>query len=151
MNLLQKELAGLYRKQKILGVLIFSFVTIVVWVSLNLFSSQTKTSISPELQLLAKPLTPTLNQEVIETIENKRVYDESQLQSFPIFKVITDRDRERTQASPVPNATTSLTTLTTVETPETASESPQITNEDTGEGNPATSATQSATTDEESL
>jgi hypothetical protein len=136
----QQQLTGLYRKQHILGVLLFSLVTIVVWVSISLITSQRKTSISPELQKLAKPLTPTLNLEVVEQIEAKKKYSESELASFPIYRTLSSTDN-RAQATAAPiSQTSSLGTLTGASEASSAATTATVSEEETESSAPATSS-----------
>jgi len=105
-----KELSSLRHNRQFLIILLFSLVTIVVWVSISLITSQTKTSISPELQKLAIPLNPSINVQVLEQIEEKRAYDPSQLSSFPIYLLTTDvPTRPTIQSVPRPTPSPSPT------------------------------------------
>lgn len=78
----------LQQKQGFLRLLIFSLVTVMIWVGFSLFLSQQQTEISPELQALAKPLNPNIHLEVINQIQGKRAFSDSELQNFPILRVI---------------------------------------------------------------
>jgi len=111
MNIFQKELLGLHHKQQVLGILVFSLVTVILWVGISLITSQTKTSISPALIKLARPLSPTLNIEVIDTLEQKRVYDQAELTGFPIYRTITPERAAVTPPSSNPLNTLNATTL----------------------------------------
>ncbi|HYD34938.1 MAG TPA: hypothetical protein VD999_02630 [Vitreimonas sp.] len=92
MNLLQTQLTGLRRKQHLLYLMLFTFATILVWVVISLLSSQNKTKISPQLLLLAKPLTPTINRQVLDRLEQKRVYTAQELARFPIYTLIITKE-----------------------------------------------------------
>lgn len=72
--------------------MLFSLATVVIWVVISLITSQRKLGISPELQKLAQPLTPTLNQETLRQVEQKRFYSEGELSRFPIYKIISSPD-----------------------------------------------------------
>jgi hypothetical protein len=88
------SLNNLQQKQTLLRILVFTLVTVVIWVALTIFRSQQKTGISPELQKLAEPLNPNIDIQVIERIEQKKAYTESELQSFPILKIIRNKEGE---------------------------------------------------------
>lgn len=79
---------SLKQKQAFLKVLIFSLVTIMIWVGFSIFRSQNTTSISPELLALAVPLNPNINLNVINTIKNKRQFTDNELSSFTIYKLV---------------------------------------------------------------
>lgn len=86
----KEQLKSLQGNQKILGVFIFSLITVVIWISLSLVTSQTKTAISPESQALAKPLNPSINTDVLNSIEGKRIYETSELEDFPIYILLRE-------------------------------------------------------------
>lgn len=109
----------LRQRQRILQIAIFSLVTIMVWVGLSLFRTQRSSSIDPALRELAIPLTPTINQDVISNLEQKRVYQPNELRNFPIYKFIVNNetgteevvtiDVEQEVAGPAPSPTPSPT------------------------------------------
>lgn len=85
MPVAKKQLTKLKIRQQVLYILIFSFVTVVVWVGVSLFSSQKKTGIAPDLLLLSKSLNPTINTEFVSEIERKRSFGEEELFNFPVY------------------------------------------------------------------
>lgn len=85
----KKRLNALKNKQQLLYLMLFSLATVIIWVTISLITSQKRPGISPELQKLAAPLTPTLNQDTLRKIEQKRFYSDADLANFPIYKVIT--------------------------------------------------------------
>ncbi len=89
---IRQEIASLRHNQYFLAILVLLFVSIIVWTSVSIFTSQKETKISPKLQQLAKPLTPNLKIEVINELENKHVYSEEELSAFPIYKIIVSQD-----------------------------------------------------------
>ncbi len=142
MTPLQKQLSGLYRNQHLLGLLLFSLVTIIIWVSIGLITSQSKTSLPPELQKMAKSLNPTLNTEVLDQIEDKKTFSDEELRSFPIYRILSERsDRARASAAPT-TQTTGLGTLTGANEEASSSTQPAV----VVPTSPA--ATSSATTEE---
>jgi hypothetical protein len=112
----KKQLISLQRRQQMMYIGMFSLVTVMVWVAVNLFQSQKTTQISPELKKKAQPLTPSINQQIIQQIEEKRGFSEEELANFPIYKLILNRDggedkvtidtpEENLRQTPVPRAT----------------------------------------------
>jgi hypothetical protein len=88
----RRGLNQLKQQQRIFQILIFSLVTIVIWVTFSLLKTQRDTSIPNELRELASPLTPTINTEVISELEQKQHYTASDLQSFPIYTILVSKD-----------------------------------------------------------
>lgn len=85
----KRRINQLRQKQSLLYIMVFSLATVMVWVAISLVTSQKKTGISPELQKLALPLTPTLNQETLQKVERRTLFTESELARFPIYKLVT--------------------------------------------------------------
>lgn len=118
MNAIQKELKGLRHKQQLLGILLFSLVTIVVWVGISLILSQQSTRISSALQRLALPLNPSINVEVLSEIEQKRAYDPATLTNFPIYRLLSDEEAVTLGSSqPSTTSSTLLESLTALPSP----------------------------------
>ncbi len=89
---IRHEIASLRHNQYFLAILVLLFVSIIVWTSVSIVTSQKETRVSPKLQLLAKPLTPSISTEVIDNLESKREYSETELAKFPIYKIIVSQD-----------------------------------------------------------
>jgi uncharacterized protein HemX len=85
MNIFKETLKKIKHQQQILAMLVFALVAAIIWIGASLFTSQQKTEISKDLQRLAKPLTPSINQDVIQRLRQKKVFLESQLHDFPIY------------------------------------------------------------------
>lgn len=161
MNAFQRELNNLQHRQQLLYILLFSFATVIVWIGVSLLSSQQDTGIPPEIQLLATPLNPTINLDVLTDIRNKRAYTDDELRSFPIYKIVSDRQGGGTQvidiSQPTPVETTPLTVDAETEatpaaslTPEPAAApeaTPESTSEATTEPTPEASPTTEAPTE----
>lgn len=97
----EKKLSGLRFKQQALYLMIFSFVTIVIWIGGSLFSSQKRTGIAPELLELAKPLNPTINTVLLEELEARKNYTAEELQYFQVYKVIKSKDGRMQRVVPI--------------------------------------------------
>ncbi len=88
---MKTTLKSLNNQQTFLKLLIFSFVTVMIWIGFSIFSSQQKPQISEELQKMAIPLSPHIDMDVISRIEQKKSYTDAELENFTIFVVTTDR------------------------------------------------------------
>lgn len=116
MNAIQKEFKSIRHKQQILGILVFTLVAIVMWVGISLVTSQQSTSISARQQQMALPLNPSINIDVLSSIEQQRAYDPSQLTSFPIYTLLTDEEAAALSAPrPATSSSTLLESLTFLE------------------------------------
>lgn len=91
MNTFQREIGSLQRRQHLLYILLFSFVTVIIWIGVSLIGSQRRTGIDPTLLQLATPLNPTINNEIISQIEQKRAYSDEELSNFPIYRIVTNQ------------------------------------------------------------
>lgn len=87
----QTQFKSLQDNQKLLGLLLFSLITVVIWISISLITSQKKTVISEESKALAKPLNPSINVEVLDLIDQKRLYTTMELESFPIYVLFDEQ------------------------------------------------------------
>lgn len=84
--------SSLLHRQQLLYVMVFTFMTVVIWVGISVATSQKTTQIDPNLKKLALPLNPSLNIQVIGALEEKQTFDQAELASFPIYKIILNRD-----------------------------------------------------------
>lgn len=91
------QLKSLKHGQQLLAIVILLLVLSIGWIFLGIFAGQQSSRISPAQKKAATPLTPQLDETILETIENKRVYSDSELSNFPIYKVISvNRGKEKT-------------------------------------------------------
>ncbi len=88
MNIFQKSFQKLKQQQQLLAILIFGLVAVIFWIAVTIFTSQRRQSISAELQQLAKPLTPSIDETVLNRIEDKRAYSQEELAAFPIYRLV---------------------------------------------------------------
>ncbi len=84
----KEQFKKLRRQKYFLAMLIFTLVAVILWIMASLTSSQRKLGISAELKVLAKPLNPQLNRDVIARLEAKKKYTLSELAEFPIFILV---------------------------------------------------------------
>ncbi len=96
-NTFQNQLLLFRRKQQLLYFFLFSFATVLVWIVISLITSQRKPGISTEQKLIAEPLNPNLNLEVIARLEQKRSYATEELVDFPIYKLVKSPDGREQQ------------------------------------------------------
>lgn len=97
MNKALQELQLLRHQQYLMYLLVFSLVTIVIWVGVSLFVSQKKQQVDTELTELAIPLNPTINTAAIEALEQKVSYDPALTSEFPIYiKVVQETGQAST-------------------------------------------------------
>ena len=82
---MKSQLSSLQHKQTFLRLMIFTLVTVMIWVSITLFSTQRETGIKPELLVLAETLNPNINTQVLERVEQKRYFSPEELADFPIY------------------------------------------------------------------
>ncbi|CAN5288309.1 hypothetical protein BH10PAT2_BH10PAT2_0470 [soil metagenome] len=108
-------LKSLNNQQNFLRILIFSVVTIMIWIAFSIFRTQQTPQISAELQKMALPLNPTINLDVINRIDQKKAYSDAELGNFPIYGVVQDKsggqsitvinDQAIPEATPATNTT----------------------------------------------
>lgn len=91
-NQFGKQLANIKKQRHVFIGFIFLFVIVITWTAMSLFTSQNKIAISNELKEIAKPLTPNIEEEVIDKLEGKKEYTSEELADFPIYKVVTSKD-----------------------------------------------------------
>ncbi|NCN50998.1 MAG: hypothetical protein GW925_00925 [Candidatus Pacebacteria bacterium] len=91
------QLKSLRHGQQLLAIIILLLIVSIGWIFLGIFAGQQTSKISPELTKAASPLTPQLDDTILEEIENKHEYTKEELENFPIYKVISiNRGKEQT-------------------------------------------------------
>jgi hypothetical protein len=89
---LNQELHQLKKNRQFLTILILLFVCAIFWTGFTLITSQHKSKLSNDLIRLAEPLSPTLDAQVLASMEQKTWYDEDQLSGFLIVKLVASKD-----------------------------------------------------------
>ena len=84
------KISNLKQKQAFLRVLVFSLLTVMIWVGFSLFRSQQRTVIPPELLQLAVPLNPNVDLDTVTRLEQKKTYLPSELTGFPVYRLVRD-------------------------------------------------------------
>ncbi len=87
-----EQFAAFKSQKTLLVVLLFLFVIVIFWTGLSLFGSQTKFAVPTEMRDLAKPLTPSIREEVLTKIEKKRELRPEELVGFTIYKIAENKD-----------------------------------------------------------
>lgn len=100
-DIIKRDIKKLQQNKQFLAIMILLFVALLFWVTVSLISSQTTEKISPELQKLAKPLTPVIDTQVFERISAKRKYSDDELSGFTIFKVLVSKDGRTERVVPI--------------------------------------------------
>ncbi len=144
MSTFSDQLQQLRRNQQLLYVLLFSLVTVVIWVGVGLFSSQRSSRIDPYLLTIARPLNPNINEEIITEIEGKRHYSQAELSEFTIFKLLKTQDGKQQQ---LVNIETSLEDIFVPQQEALLNEESQATDSASLPDNEPPSATTSAVTE----
>lgn len=101
MKTIEYELKTLHYKQQLLAILIFSLVCVGLWVIVSVARSQQTTKIDPELQRLARPLNPNINESVLQQLEQKRQFTENELRTFPIYRIVEADQNTVTSPQPI--------------------------------------------------
>lgn len=91
---MKTQLTSLQRNQTFLKILIFTLVTVIIWVGMTLFRTQRSTEISPELIKLSEPLNPNINLTIVERVEQKRSLSPEELADFPIYSLFVSKTGE---------------------------------------------------------
>lgn len=94
MNKEKTGLQKLQQNQAFLRALIFALVTIIIWVGFSIFHTQQTSGIPQELQDLAIPINPNIDESVIKRIEAKRTFSPSELSNFPINRLVLKNGNE---------------------------------------------------------
>ena len=87
-NLVQDQLKKLQQRKELLMIFVFLFVIVLFWIGLSIFSSQQKLGITAEQKKLALPLSPNIEVSVVEKLEQKKWYEDWELQGFPVYAVL---------------------------------------------------------------
>ncbi|OGJ37553.1 MAG: hypothetical protein A2383_00850 [Candidatus Pacebacteria bacterium RIFOXYB1_FULL_39_46] len=104
---LNDQLKKLQQRKDLLIIFLLFFVISIFWIAIDVLSSQQKTGISAEQRQLAKPLSPSLDSQVIEDLEQKIIYSESELRNFPIYVINPNQAVTMTQTTESADETTS--------------------------------------------
>lgn len=111
-----RKFVKLRQETKLLWILILAIVSVFFWILISIISPKKKQIISQQLRELAKPLTPTLDQEVLSSIPEKRYLPDGELESFSIFVLVDDEQTDVPKLIDVVNQrTVEIIELNTIE------------------------------------
>ncbi|MFH2118517.1 MAG: hypothetical protein ABII10_02175 [Candidatus Paceibacterota bacterium] len=102
---LTDQLKKLQQRKDLLIIFLMFFVIAVFWIVVDVLSSQQKTGITAEQRELAKPLSPSLDSQVISELEQKITYSENELGDFPVFIISPDQPTTNQTTGPVTETT----------------------------------------------
>lgn len=116
MSIFKNTLEKLKHQQQILAILVFAFIAVFIWTGTSLLSSQKTTGISQELQKMAQPLTPNLDQDILQRLQQKISFSKSQLRDFPIYMIYKDKKQgeQMIEIHEVPNPSPSASPSSTI-------------------------------------
>lgn len=105
------DLIQLRHNQHFLAISILLLASVLIWVGFEMFKSQKISKITPQQKKLAEPLSPVLDVSVVENLENKIYFSESDLNNFQIYKFVTLDDGELSRAIPIDQDISTLESL----------------------------------------
>lgn len=111
------DLAQLRHNQQFLAIAIMFLVSVLFWVGFEIFESQQITTITPQQIKLAEPLNPVLDIAVVDALENKPYFAESDLSNFTIYKLVSFEQGEFSRAIPIGQDESTLEPLSPTPTP----------------------------------
>ncbi len=85
---LRPDLEKLKNSKQLLIIFILLLVCVVFWAIITVFNSQKQSVISPELKNSALPLTPVIDEEVLNNLENEQTFSDADLATFVIYRMV---------------------------------------------------------------
>lgn len=86
------ELENLRQNRMYLAIMALLLVCAIIWVLLTVMEAGDSSEVTALALKHATPLNPNLDVAVFGQLEQKRLFSESELESFPIFRLIKDRN-----------------------------------------------------------
>lgn len=124
--LYQQALDSLRRREGLLRVLVFTLVTIVLWIGFTIYHSQQQSTLPVNLRKHTTPLNPNINRQVLQEISQRDAYTTSELENFPIYDRILD-EVGGSQLIIIDPGNPTTPSSDTTETPATETPSPEPT------------------------
>lgn len=90
-NKIQKKLNQLRQEKQLMTILVFFFLAVASWIIVDIFVLEKKHQVSSEMIKASQPLVPNLDQEVLSSIGEKRLFEDDELKEFSIF-VLSELD-----------------------------------------------------------
>lgn len=101
---------GLLQQRVVLVGLVLALVVVMLGIGVQLFSSQQRSQVDPELQKMARPLNPTLDIEILEKVDRYQ-----QLNSTQLHQQIRELQQRKAVVVPIIAATDSAASDSLVE------------------------------------
>lgn len=87
-----QELERIKQSQQLLIIFLLLFILVFFWTIVSIFSAKNQEKVSAELKTLAAPLSPNIDLETLNAIEQKVTYSDAELADFPIYRILISRD-----------------------------------------------------------
>lgn len=87
----------LKQREDLLRIFILTVFTVFCWIGLSIYLSQQKTKIPPDIQKFARPLTPTIDRDVLDEISARKTFTEEELNNFVLAPQATPEITIETQ------------------------------------------------------
>lgn len=88
---LAAELQSLRQNRVYLAIMALLLVSVLIWIFVSVMDAGDDTEVSSEAIKYAAPINPNLDVAVFDMIEQKRFFSDSELEDFPINRLIKDR------------------------------------------------------------
>jgi hypothetical protein len=76
------------------------FMIIAAWIGFAIYRNLSTTNIPAEVQKQVKPLNPTVDSKALETLKDRRVFSNDELQEFPVMMIEKEEIDENGAAKP---------------------------------------------------
>ncbi len=87
-NGLHPDLEKLKQNKQLLVIFVLLLMCVIAWTVVTLFNSQKQSAISPELKNSAIPLVPTIDETVLNDLENEQTFSDDDLANFVIYRMV---------------------------------------------------------------
>lgn len=82
----------LKKREDLLRVLIFSLVTVFIWIGLSIFLSQRDSKVPLDVQKHVLPLNPNIDRTIFPELSSRKKYTPEELTSFDIYQLHTSEE-----------------------------------------------------------
>ena len=109
-------------KRDLLIILGVGIAAIVVWIITSVIENLNTTSLAPIVQQQVEPLNPAIDEEVLDEVDKRRFFSDSELLNFPIMKATESASSTNNTTAPISTPTpTPSPTISPAETSPTES------------------------------
>lgn len=87
-----------FKKQNITAIIIFSLITLFLWLGFTLYFAFKKTALTPDLQKHLTPFNAHLKKEILESLRSRIYLNDEELEKIPEithFKIATKQAEEK--------------------------------------------------------